>query len=284
MQQALQSQDLATAIREEIESKELQLPTLPEVALKVRDVVESDSADAAQVADLVSQDPALAARLVQVANSPLYRGRVAIENVQMAITRMGLNLVKNLIVSLAMKQIFQATSDALDAAFRKVWEDSIEVAAIARVLASHVDGLEPDQAMLAGLLHNIGSLPILTKLDHDYGFDADPAMVKRYTEELSPEIGCLILENWHFAEVLRRVPCDCIDLNRDSARVDYADLVLVARLQHLMASGRADENTTMERWADYPAFAKAGLETEEIILDVDGPAEQIAQVRDMLSS
>jgi len=284
MQQALENQDLAASIREQIESKELQLPTLPEVALKVRDAVESESADAAQVAELVSHDPALAARLVQVANSPLYRGRVAIDNVQMAITRMGLKMVKSLVVSLAMKQIFQATSDALDAAFRKVWEDSIEVAAIARVLASHIDGLEPEQAMLAGLIHNIGSLPILTKLDHDFGFDADPAMVKRYTEELSPEIGCLILEHWHFTDSLMRVPCECTDLTRDSAQPDYTDLVLVARLQHLVASGRADKDSAIERWHEYPAFAKAGLETEEIILDTEGTAEEIAEVRNMLSS
>jgi len=285
MSYALQDRDLAAEIRHEIETKELQLPTLPEVALKVRDAVENETADARQVAELVTQDSALAARLVQVANSPLYRGRVSIDNVQMAITRMGLKLVKSLVVSLAMKQIFQATSDALDKAFRSVWEDSIEVAAIARVLATNVDGLEPEQAMLAGLIHNIGTLPILTKLDHELGFDADPATVRHYTSELSPEIGCMILEHWHFTESLKRIPCECTDLNRDSAQPDYTDLVLVARLQHLVSSGRADEHTGIERWAEYPAFSKAGLETTEVVvMDMEGPAEEIAEVRSMLSS
>lgn len=283
MQPAAESIDLAESIRHDIANNHIQLPTLPEVALKVRDAVENEVADSHQVAEIVTRDPALSARLVQVANSPLYRGRMPIDNVQMAITRMGLKLVKSLVVSLAMKQIFQATSDALDKAFRKVWEDSIEVAAIARVLANNVDGLEPEQAMLAGLVHNIGCLPILTKLDEILGFDVTDQQVRQLTSGLSPDIGCQILEHWNFTDSLVRVPCECIKLNRDSAQPDYADLVLVARLQNLVATGRGDGESGLEHWNDYPAFAKVGLETEVIVLDMEGPAEEIAEVRSMLS-
>jgi len=276
--------DLGEQLRQDIADNHIQLPTLPEIALRVRDAVENEAADAHEVAELVTNDAALSARLIQVANSPLYRGRVPIDNVQMAVTRMGLKLVKSLVISLAMKQIFQATSDALDAAFRKVWETSIEVAAIARVLANNVAGLEPEQAMLAGLVHNIGCLPILTKLDELYGFEVDAGMLHDATETLSPDIGRLILEHWHFTDELVRVPTDCIDLARDSEQPDYADLVLVARLQHLASDGKLAGADAMENWPNYPAFAKVGLETEVIVLDMEGPAEEIAEVRNMLSS
>ncbi len=281
---ALETPDFAQQIREDIAENRIQLPTLPEVALKVRDAVESDNSNAAEVAEMVTQDPALTARLLQVANSPLYRGRVAIDDVQMAITRMGLQLVKNLVVSLAMKQMFQATSEALDKAFREVWQESVEVAAIARVLADDVPGLAPEQAMLAGLVHNIGALPVLTKLDMDMGFEADARTISRLVSDIGPELGRDMLSQWGFADELACVPAECLDLKRERDQADYADLVLVARLEHLASHAKLDKASCPLEWPNYSAFARVGIETEIIVLEMEGPAEQIAEVREMLNT
>lgn len=280
---ALETPDFAQQIRDDIAENRIQLPTLPEVALKVRDAVESDNSNAAEVAQMVTQDPALTTRLLQVANSPLYRGRVAIDDVQMAITRMGLQLVKNLVVSLAMKQMFQATSEALDKAFREVWQESVEVAAIARVLAEDVPGLAPEQAMLAGLVHNIGALPVLTKLDMDLGFEADARTISRLVADIGPELGREMLTQWNFADELARVPMECLDLKRERDQADYADLVLVARLEHLASHAKLDKASCPLEWPNYSAFARVGIETEVVVLEMEGPAEQIAEVREMLN-
>ncbi|RMG33634.1 MAG: HDOD domain-containing protein [Gammaproteobacteria bacterium] len=282
-QAALETPDFAQQLRDDIAANRVQLPTLPEVALQVREAVESENSSAAEVADMVTRDPALTARLLQVANSPLYRGRVAIDNVQMAITRMGLQLVKNLVISLAMKQMFQATSEALDRMFREVWQDSVEVAAIARVLATDLPGLSPEQAMLAGLVHNIGALPVLTKLDLDLGFEADKQTVVRLVDEVGPSLGQEMLTQWQFAEEVARVPVECLDLRRERAEADYADLVLVARLEHLATHARLDDATCPMRWPEYSAFARVGIETEVTVLEMEGPAEQIAEVRELLN-
>lgn len=276
--------DFAEELRADIAANRIQLPTLPEVALRVREAVENENTNAAGVAEIVTQDPALTARLLQVANSPLYRARNPIDNVQMAITRMGIRLVKDLVVSLAMKQIFQATSDALDKAFRGLWNDSLEVAAIARVLSYNVDGLEPEQAMLAGLIHNIGALPILTKLENDMGFDTNSRLIESLLHELAPELGSEMLHEWEFAEEVRDVPNECLDLTRSPARADYADLVLVARLQHLVTVGKADERTDMPQWENYSAFERIGLQTEITVMEIEDSNDQIAAVRDMLSA
>ena len=282
-QAALETPTFAQQIREDIAANRIQLPTLPEVALRVREAVESENSNAAEVAAVVTQDPALTARLLQVANSPLYRGRSPIDDVQMAITRMGLRLVKNLVLSLAMKQMFQATSDALDKAFRQVWNDSVEVAAIARVLAQGLRGLEPEQAMLGGLIHNIGALPVLTRLDCELGFDVQGETVQRLLAEIAPALGREMLEQWEFAPELSEIPTACLELERERPEADYADLVLVARLQHLASSGRSDEHTCMLRWEEYSAFARVGIETEVMVLEMEGPAEQVAEVREMLN-
>jgi len=278
MLNAAQTASLADEIRADIDSNRLQLPTLPEVALKVRDAVESENSDAPAIADMVAQDAALSARLLQVANSPLYRGRTEIDSIQQAVTRLGLKMVRSLVVSLAMKQIFQATSDALDREFRKIWDDSLQVAAISRVLAGGVPELENEQAMLGGLIHNIGALPVLTKIDDAWGFDADAAMIESLVDELTPEIGARILAHWNFADSLANIPTACHDLGYDPGPVPtYADIVLVARLQNLAAKGETDAD-----WSAVPAFAKVGLESEVVMIDMEGPAEEIAEVRSML--
>ncbi len=276
--------NFAEQLREDIAANRIQLPTLPEVALRVRDAVESENTSAAEVAEIVTQDPALTARLLQVANSPLYRARNPIDNVQMAITRMGVKLVKNLVISLAMKQIFQATSQDLDTAFRDLWNESLEVAAIARVLSYNVDGLEPEQAMLAGLVHNIGALPILTKLDHDFGFDTEPALIEQLLTGLAPALGGEMLREWQFAETLKNVPEECLKLERSPDRPDYADLVLVARLQHRVTVGTADEHEDMPAWENYSAFDRIGLQTEITVMEMEEPGGQIAAVREMLNA
>jgi HD-like signal output (HDOD) protein len=266
MLNAAQSAGLSAQIRAEISNNQIQLPTLPEVALKVRDAVERESTDAAGVADMVGNDSALSARLLQVANSPVYRGAREIDSIQQAVARLG------------MKQIFQATSEALDKQFRKVWDDSLQVAAISRVLANNVATLENEQAMLGGLIHNIGALPILTKIDEHCGYDDDEVMVAQLIHDLSPEIGETILQHWHFAESLADIPTACQDPIYDPGPVPtYADIVLVARLQTL-----SDDERTQVDWSHVPAFAKLGMEPEIVIVEMEGPAEAIAEVRSML--
>ena len=125
-------------LNQAIDSNRLTLPTLPEVALRVRSAVEREDSSAKQVADIIATDAALSARLLQVANSPLYRGRVQIDSLQMAVARLGVRVVRSLVVSLIMQQIFQATNDLLDKRFRQTWEQSVQIAAISRVLAQNL--------------------------------------------------------------------------------------------------------------------------------------------------
>jgi HD-like signal output (HDOD) protein len=278
MLNATQNADLAEEIRAEIDSNDIQLPTLPEVALQVREAVESDDADAGSVARVIANDVALSARLLQVANSPLYRGSCGIDSIQQAVARLGLKMVRSLVVSLAMKQIFQATSVALDTQFRRVWDTSLQIAAISRVLASGVPGLENEQAMLGGLIHNIGALPLLAKIDEHYGFHTNETVIAQLIDDMAPDIGTRILRHWNFSESLANIPGACVDLGYDPGPAPtYADIVLVARLQNLSATAE-----TTADCSQVPAFAKIGVEPEVDIVNMEGPAEEIAEVRSLL--
>jgi HD-like signal output (HDOD) protein len=71
-------------VQTEIDANRLILPTLPDIALKVRDIVSKGDASASELANMIVTDAALSARLIQVANSPLYRGTKEVKNIQMA--------------------------------------------------------------------------------------------------------------------------------------------------------------------------------------------------------
>src|SRR5690606_22380550 len=114
----------------------------------------------------------------------------------------------NLATSLAMQQMFQATADVVDQRMRENWARSSEVAGIAHVLARHYTKLKPDQATLAGIVHKIGVLPILTYAEDNRRLLKDIAALDAIIDELHPAIGRRILESWNFPAELVHVPED----------------------------------------------------------------------------
>ena len=245
-------------ITELIESDRLVLPTLPEVALRARDTAEDPNASAKDLAKVINNDAAMTARIIKVANSPIMRGAREVEDVQMAIARLGITCISNLITGLAMEQMFQATSDFIDKEMRASWSHSTEVAGIANVLTRHYTKLKPDQATLAGLVHNIGILPILTYAE-DSGKLNDPISLQNVIEKIHPRIGVKILQSWDFPKELVDVPGNYLNFDRDtgSDRADYADIVMVANLQTFI--GKEHPYTALD-WQDIPAFGRIGLD------------------------
>ena len=195
----------------------------------------------------------------------------------MAVTRLGNKLVRSLVISLIMKQIFQATSDALDKRMRKLWEDSVQIAAISRVLAQRLPELDNEQAMLAGLIHDIGALPILAWAESVEELVEDEHELDRLLEKLSPIVGKQILETWQFPQALIDVAANSHDYYHDSSSLDYVDVVVVARLQLLVG----DPHVKDLDWSRVCAFSKVGLESDIQLVDIEGMAEDIAQVEEI---
>jgi len=261
---------------QDLESGQLQLPTLPEVALRVRDVVDDEDASASQIAEIIAQDAALSARLIQVANSPLYRGRQEIDRLSMVVARLGNKLVRNLVTSQVMKQMFQATNDVVDQHLRAVWEHSVQVAAIARALAGSVPGVMPDQAMLAGLIHDIGTLPILYRAEERDELLEMPGLLDQLIARLHTRIGGAILKHWKFPDALVAVAAEHENLERShEGGPDLVDLVQVANLQSHIDT---DHPLGQVDWGGVSAFQRLGLEADvhEIeLLDVQSDIDEV---------
>jgi len=266
---------------DDLESGQLQLPTLPEVALRVRDVVDDENANAHQIADIIAQDAALSARLIQVANSPLYRGRNEIDRLDMVISRLGSKLVRNLVTSQVMKQMFQATHDAVDTHLRAVWEHSVQVAAISRVLAGQCAGISADQAMLAGLLHDIGTLPILYRAEERTELLETPGLLDHLISSLHTRVGSAILRHWKFPEALVEVAEQHEDLTRHHAGgPDLVDVVQVANLQSHMGS---DHALAQVDWTQVAAFHQLGLDDDVDEIELTDRVEEIEEVQELFS-
>ena len=242
-----------------IENDELVLPTLPEVALRVREAAEDPDVGIPQISKVIGNDAALTARIIKVVNSPLLRSNKEITDLQMAVSRLGINYTCKLATGLAMEQMFQATTDVVDRKMREVWNKSTEIAGICHVLCRHYTRLMPDQATLAGLVHQIGVLPILTYAEEHNELLADSISLNHVIEQIHPIIGDKILRTWEFPEPIAIVPSQYLDFTRDSAKVDYVDIVQVATLQSYLGS---EHPYTQLDWSKVPAFAKLGLDPQ----------------------
>lgn len=272
--------DLAQRVQDEliqaIEKDQLVLPTLPEVALRVREAAEDPDVSIPLLVKEISNDAALSARLIKVVNSPLLRSRQEITDLAMAVNRMGITYTANLATGLAMAQMFQATSDVIDRKMREVWTRSTEVAGISHVLCRHYTRLKPDQATLAGLVHQIGVLPILAYAEENPQLLRDSISLNLVIERIHPALGDRILQAWDFPEPLRHVPSQHLDFQRNSASVDYADIVQVAVLQSL--AGTQHPYAQMD-WSTIASFAKLGLDPAGEQEDEDLSAEMEAAMQ-----
>ncbi|MGS0940186.1 MULTISPECIES: HDOD domain-containing protein [Pseudomonas] len=273
------AEQVAQELNEAIENDQLVLPTLPEVALRVREAAEDPDVTSADMGKLIGNDTALTARIIKVVNSPLLRISNEITDLHTAINRLGINYTCNLAIGLAMEQMFQATTDAVDHKMREVWAKSTEIAGISYVLCKHFTRLSPDQAALAGLVHQIGVLPILTYAEEHSSLLANSLTLDRVIEEIHPKIGKRILKAWDFQESIVNVPQDYLHFERNTPKVDYADIVQVAYLQSL--SGTEHPLTKMD-WTPIASFRKLGLDPSTDIKADEDLGEALEQSKHFL--
>ena len=253
-------------VKDAVATEKLLLPSLPDVALKIKAECEKEDSSSQKIAEVIIQDPAMSVRLLQVANSSLYRTRNSADNIQSAITKLGLKLVRDLIMGLSMKQLYHASNDIIAERFRELWLASTKTASIARILATNIKHLDAEQAMLAGLIHNIGALPIILMAeDDDDLFDNTEALCNVVTK-MQGEVGAYIFNNWHFPEYMSEVASECYHFRRNhSGPADYVDVVQVALIQGSIYTGLE----CPEDWSTVSAFERLGIDTDSHMLDIE---------------
>jgi HD-like signal output (HDOD) protein len=274
------AQMIAT-IRDDLRFNRLFLPALPEVAIRLRKTVDEPGASAAQIAKAISADPAISARLLQVANAALYRGRQPVDSIQGAIARLGVDMVRNLVFTLVMEQLYKCkTSGKTKQMQITIWKHSVSVAALSGVIAAKFTTLGKDEAMLGGLVHDIGTLPILVRAATIPELDNNEALLQTVLDEMHAEVGTLIVETWSFPESLRRCVTshECYD-EVTSADIDICDIVALADL----CSHPADErNELIADFDSLPALRKLGLDGSAVLSVINDAQAEIREIEQLL--
>ena len=272
---------LVKEILDDLKANRLKLPTLPQVALKINDVISKPDANAKNVAKVVNADTALSVRIIQVANSPLVRGASAVDNVQSAVTRMGMGMVRNIVTSFLVRQLFHSKHDNLKIRVGKLWNHSVHVAAISHVLATQHTSLKADEAMLAGVIHDIGKLPIIAKADDNPSLANNEEVLDKLLDKLHIPLGKVIVHTWGFAPAIVDAVAEHENFARDSGKVEIADVVTVANL--LSYAGKNHRLAKMD-WTRIPAFKKLDLTPEDSIAALEDAREEISEIAELLGA
>jgi HD-like signal output (HDOD) protein len=230
---------------------------VPDVAWKVRRLVDREDTGVDQVAMAISADPAMSAKLVRACNSPLYRGFNDVRNVRETVVRLGLKTTRQLVTVFAMRDVFKSRQPLLQKHMERLWQHSCEMAALCWVLADEATKINPEEAMLAGLLHDIGVVPILVHAEHYPHLFNDEDRLLAVIAELRADTGTGVLENWAF-------PAPFLEATRHAQDWDYAsdqpqpqlvDIVIVAQMHAMIGSG---ESEGLPRFDQLPAYSRLG--------------------------
>ena len=222
---------LLTILVEKINNDTLVLPTLPAIALKVRRAADNPNIKLSAMADVVSQDPSLSARMIKISNSAYLGRSVKVTSTQQAITRIGLRQMKNIATALAMEQLFVSKNDIVKLYMNQIWTDTIEIVAnslaVMQVYVKETKNrtLSFESIMLAALVHNIGVLPILTEAERHANVFANPTFLDVAIEKMAEKLGANILTEWGFESEFVNVAYNWKEFSVNSAAISYLDIV-----------------------------------------------------------
>jgi HD-like signal output (HDOD) protein len=259
--------DFVRTLAAELSCGNVDLPSFPEIAIRVRRVLSDAKSSVDQVVRVVGSEPALAGRLLRIANSAsLNRSGRPVTDLRTAINRLGYNMVRSASMSFSMAQIRKSNKlTGLEHHLTDLWERSTAVAAFAYVLAKKCTKVNPDEAMLTGMMHGIGKLYVLTRVvDHPELF-ASNTMLNQIIGEWHCSIGKAILENWDFSEAMAQAVGDQTDFSRtEEGPADLSDVIAVA----ILMASHADDIPGLELVLhDIAAAKRLGL-NEAKTLDV----------------
>ncbi len=149
------------------------------------------------------------------------------------------------------------------------------------MISDRYTGLNPDEAMLAGLIHDIGKLPIIEYSDMLSDFSDDEHTLNHLLEVLHPRVGALVLRAWKFTEEMVTVAAEHEDLQRAPEHdADFTDVVIVA---NLLSHIGTDHPHTRLAWSTIPAFERLALTPEESIGAMKNAREQINEIKRLLA-
>lgn len=276
-----ENKQLLLDIYTDLRNNKLVLPSLPEVAVRIRRLIDEGTNSAKKISQAVNTDPAIAAKLIKAANSPLFRGTKEFETSAQAIVRLGMQTTKQLVTSFTVKELFKVKSQVLKKRMDALWQHSIEIASICFVLARHTRGLDPDQGLLAGLLHDIGVVPILMYAEEYPTLVHDTQLLEKTIKDLKVELGPVILKRWSFNEEMVVAAQHSENWRyQHEGEVDFADLVIVAHLHQLMSN--EEKANQLDKVPAFRRLFPTDMTPRQLVQIMEEAKTQLEETRQLL--
>lgn len=273
---SVEQQEIVAKVLTALEADQLDLPVLPDMALKVRSLLDDPAGSAGQFVRLLSTDLAISLYIIKAANSAALSNGHPVGNLYDAIPRLGYRMLCNMVMNIVMTKLFQARSPLINRKLKELWEHSRIVAANSYVLAQQQSHLKPEDAMLAGLVHEIGALPLYLYADRHHP-EIDPATLEGLISKFSASVGIKLLQSWNFPDELIDVVAGHENLRRITRfeEADYVDVLTMANLQMQGTVKAVAWNNVFaaERLGYYPGDCRNFLSNH---------AEKFAAVNDLL--
>lgn len=234
-------------------NEELNIPSLPDIAIKVRNAMQNE-AGVADVVKIIQHDPVFSARLIGLANCPLYRGVNPVKSCLEAVSRIGLNATRNLVISLSINRIFKTDSPLIKKYLNEIWKESLSISIISFVLASITKQANPEEALLAGLISNIGIVPFLSfaaNCPKEYYTESDIELALPY---IKGPVGYKVLSDWGFTGEHLEIPLYADDwYQNNSQELNLTDIVVLSRLHNKIGQKKT---TALPIISSVPAASK----------------------------
>jgi len=241
----------AAAVREDA----IRLPSLPLVAAEVREALEAEDLGTEQVARIVMRDAPIAAKVVRVANSPFYRGENPCASVAQAVSRIGLARTQELVMSFALKEVFECSVPALSGRMREAWKHTQLIAGAAFAMARVHGKCHPERLLLAGVLHDIGIVALLAHAEQVPAVWDDAETLERVLGELKSEVGVMMLSRWGFDALLVQLVKD-VDAWKRAGSNECDVLQTVHWCLHHLEGGKLEAPA---------AVARVSIRTDELL-------------------
>ena len=265
---------LFTILVEKIKQDALVLPTLPEIALKVREAADDPDINLNSMSDIIAQDPALSMGMMKVANSAILGRSVKVETVSQAVTRIGLRQIKSIATAMALEQVFVSENEIVAMYMKKSWQKTIDVASVAIALMTFYlkenkhSSLMLDTVTLAALIHNVGVLPILTEAENHPDVFANPTFLQQAIIKLASDIGAEVTKAWGFSEEFTQLVKSWGDLTVLPSEAHYLDFIRAGAIFHGIFKNESTRGVLIKSYINKGVLPDADFMDSEEFLEV----------------
>jgi HD-like signal output (HDOD) protein len=270
------------ALAAELSQGQVELPSVPDIVLKLQKTLSDENVSNDVVVRVVGSEPMLAGKLMNMANSAALNasGR-KIADLRMAVARVGFNIVRSAALSFAVEQLKRSPEfKHLEGPLDVLWKSSVQIAALSHVIARRFSSLNGDTALLAGLMHNVGRIYILTRASKHPSLVADQLTYQSIVRDWHTNVSKALLENWRVAEEVVDAVANHEDMDRDQrGPVTLTDVLSLATLVERNRAGgdlqSADESLVK-------GLRRLHLQLQDCASVIDESAEEIAALKSAL--